>query len=311
MSGLYYRLSQTEDPEERLEDACLWKAIHDTWGAGVTLLPRGTKTPEGATLIGRPQHFEDTQHFLGKTQCSYWRDPAFLQHLNREFQLMDLDAAAAAVSKAHSIGKSLFVKATDHKSFVQAVPPGAGLYEVMDDWAMSFMDRPPCLMVQEFTPMSHERRFVVIGRQIVTSSPVAWHLTPLSRYEMARQGEVNHLHAPSPKSSSLISDPGLYNQMRDLVERVIGQTQEPHLIVDVARLDDGRIELIEFNGCAPGLFGLYACDPYAIARDMLQLAPEALRQEVLHRQQSGVEWPLSVPPAPPEPKYGELTSLEL
>jgi hypothetical protein len=57
-----------------------------------------------------------------------------------------------------------------------------------------------------------------------------------------------------------------------------------NIIVDVAELEDGRIEVIEFNPCQPGMFGLFACDPYAIAQASRFFLPEDLGREVTRRQ---------------------------
>lgn len=41
MTDFNYRLCNTDDPEERLEDAAMWKALHDVHGDNIRALGSG------------------------------------------------------------------------------------------------------------------------------------------------------------------------------------------------------------------------------------------------------------------------------
>jgi len=58
MSHLYYQLTETTDPEERLEDAALYKALYDTFGRGLTLVPGDAPAPEDGLFLGRGKRNE-------------------------------------------------------------------------------------------------------------------------------------------------------------------------------------------------------------------------------------------------------------
>jgi hypothetical protein len=150
----------------------------------------------------------------------------------------------------------------------------------------SFIDRPDCLMVQEFVTMRNERRFFVIDGQVVTNSPVAIHLTPLDRDRLQQQTghPVDELHFETPQSREPRHDPVLSSKMENFAAMVAEKSDMRHMIVDVAELEYGHIEVIEFNPCQPGGYGLYACDPYAIAAASRAFLPADLAAEVARRK---------------------------
>ena len=286
MSALYYRLTDTQDPEERLEDACLWKAMHDTFGDGITLLPTTARPPESGVIFGRTKRFEDTRAFVGNQNIDYGRDPGFQWGISRRFETCDLERAETLVDEIHQSGKDAFVKGVAQKLLTVKVSRGQSLHAALGDMIWSFIDRPKSLMVQEFVTMRNERRFVVIGGEIVTQSPVAFHLTPLDRGRLPEQtGQaVEDLHFEVPTSHTPVVNGPLSRKMESFVACVAEISEMENIIVDVAELEDGRIEVIEFNPCQPGMFGLFACDPYAIAQASRFFLPEDLGREVTRRQ---------------------------
>ncbi|MCW3782986.1 hypothetical protein [Defluviimonas salinarum] len=295
MAALYYRLTNTTDPEERLEDACLWKAMHDQYGDGITLLPDGARAPREGMMFGRTRHFEPFAALAAGPNLDYWRDPGFLAGISREFHLCDLEEAEERVRLLHESGRDAFVKACEQKLMTLRIPVGESFGAAIGDMVWSFIDKPDSLLVQEYVAMRNERRFVVIDRKIVTHSPVAWHLTPLSRAH-AIEGAglpIDDLHYDSPRVTTARFDPHLTRRMIAHVERVAAGMSRPHAIVDVAELCDKRIETIEFNPCQPGMFGLYACDPRAIAEASQALLPDDLLREVERRRAE--EDPFPVP----------------
>lgn len=258
---LYYRLSETTDPEERLEDAALWKAIHDTFADEITLLPSDAKVPDDGYLLGRGKRNEviHPPKLIINENMPYWTDNAFLSNCRRMFKVMTWNDAIEEVGRLHRDGRGAFLKATDTKSMVAKLPVGCDVFEETGAWAYSFIDRPPCVMVQELVDMKYERRFVVIDRQIVTQSPIAVHLTPLDY-------SVINLHYGTPLAlTKPVRAPGLTQEMTDFVEGIAKTMKPDHAIIDVA-LINGEIGIVEFNAARIGQFGLYACDPYGIAR---------------------------------------------
>ncbi|MBW3243401.1 ATP-grasp domain-containing protein [Epibacterium sp. DP7N7-1] len=286
MSALYYRLTDTQDPEERLEDACMWKAMHDTFGDGITLIPTASKAPADGVIFGRTKRFEDTRAFVGRQNIDYSRDPGFDWGISRKFETCDLSRAKELVEEIHNAGNDAFVKAVEQKLMTKKVSRGTSLDEAIGDLIWSFIDIPRSLMVQEFVEMRNERRFVVIGGEIVTQSAVAFHLTPLDRSRLAAEtGQaVEDLHFTTPTCKTPHLDAMLSRKMENFVATVAQKSEMDNAIIDVAELTDGRIEVIEFNPCQPGMFGLFACDPHAIALASRHFLPEDLAHEVDRRK---------------------------
>lgn len=294
MAPLYYRLSSTEDPEERLEDACLWKAMHDTYGDGITAIPSNCRAPKEGVLFGRSRHFESDHAFVGRHQTFYGRDPGFEWGASRRHEICDLPRAEALIAEIHAEGKDAFIKSTAMKLAADPVPRGESLSSVLGNRIWSFVDREDCLLVQDFVKMRHERRFVVIAGEIVTHSPVAFHLTPIDRARLFEDTghPVSDLHFETPEFGTPLVDAALSRRMEAFVTEVVARSDMKDTVIDVAELEDGRIEVIEFNPVSPGGFGLFACDPYAIAEASAQLLPDDVINEAAWRWQEGEPAPV-------------------
>ena len=276
----YYRLSDTTDREERIEDDAMCAAFREAWPDRVILIEPSSVFPEDGICFGRRKRNELT----GAADLPYWQDHGFLSSISRDFKLCDIEEAEAEVARLHGEGKDAFLKATCMKLMVAMVPRGASIYGAIGDMVYSLIDRPDSLLVQEAVDMRHEHRFVVIDGEIVTHSPVQTTLTPHSRGEIftTRGGKlvpghaIETLHFSTPSSGSPpIQDLDLTRKMIAHVECLLEKTDRPDLIVDVCELPDGRIETIEFNPMVPGGFGLYGCDPVKIARACGKLAARA------------------------------------
>lgn len=302
---LAYRLSAMTDPEERLEDACLAQAMAFTYRDGIRILAPTDPLPTAAHIFGRKRHYEDTRPYAGASDPVYWRDPAFLASIGRLFLVADFETATQAVEDLHAKGRDAFIKGTKPKQLAMRVPVGTGLEEAVGDLIWSFLDMPECLMVQEAVDMSFKRRFLVIDRQIVTHSAVAWHLTPLFRSEAwERFGTAaESVGFRTPRDMDPVITPEIIAAQTRHADELARRMSCPHGVVDVAMVN-GRPETIEINPCQPGMFGLYAMDPKAIAAASLSLLPPALQAEVLRRREEKDPWPdtTSGPPAAaPEP----------
>lgn len=243
-----YRVSQTLDPEERLEDAAMAKAMHDAFAGGLKIVG------EGDADFGRDRWFTTDR----QGNLAYWRDPAFIASAGREVELHDAKGAENAVARYHADGRGAFVKAVDLKLFAVPVPVGTSFHDAVGDYIWSVIDRPPCIMVQPLCDVRWEMRFVSVGRKIVTSSPIAWHLTPISRLLPFFLYENPRAELPELRETEA-------REMAGLAVKVARECQPENVIIDCAMID-GQPGVVEFNPFSIGNFGLYACDPVAIAK---------------------------------------------
>lgn len=284
MSRCFYRLCETPDPEERLEDAALAKALHDVLGPELTILAPDQDLPEHGLHLGRSRgRFSSNRNGLSPASIPYWEDPAFLRHTSREWGLYDLGEAEEQVDALHKSGRDAFVKSTlSAKHMVERVPQGRSLAEALGAMVYSFIDRGPCMLVQEAVPMRYERRFLILNREVVTQSAVGSHLTPMSRFREPAPGQdFEDLHLLTPNAREMVHLPGLTERMQHMARRVAETSGFDHLCVDLCLIGEdperGLIEPIEFNPMQPGMVGLFGCDPYRIAAGVarhLELNPQ-------------------------------------
>jgi len=291
MTHLYYRLTDTTDPEERLEDAALYKALYDTFGKGLTLVPGDAPAPKDGLFLGRGKRNEyHDANVLAPPGLPYWNDPAFRDALTRSFIVTDLDGARREVERLHAEGRDAFLKSTRQKHFTGRIDCGQSFHEEMDGIVYSFIDREDCLMVQEAIDMQYERRFLVMNGKVVTQSPVAWHLTPMSRSWI--QGEtgfdIEDLHYATPQSREARFCPEGTRRMTELAQRIADASETRHLCIDIAVIGSDPatdpIEVIEFNPMQPGAVGLYGCDPIRIADAVWEAMDPELRDTVARRR---------------------------
>ena len=237
---LHFRLTDNADPEERLEEAALWKAMHDEYGDDIAVLPDAS---QGGVCFGRMgskvrNHVSD--------DLPYWNDPAFLRHVQRRFTVVRYDGWRDAVASLHADNLGAFVKSTKSKHCIFRVPVGTKPDAAIGAMAYSFMDGGPAMMVQQLIEPTYETRFFCIGRQIVTESPIGPHLTPI---DFPR---VSH---PVPVADAL----------RVVAKAIAADMRVPHASIDCA-LIDGKPGVVELNPMILGNLGLYACDVRALAR---------------------------------------------
>lgn len=295
MSHLYYRLTSTEDPEERLEDAVLYKAMHDTFGKGLTMVDMGDPAPMNGLFLGRGKNRELWQkNILGQPGMKYWEDPAFQNGITRSFVVTDLSGAEEEIKRLHADGKDAFLKSTKQKHFIGRVDQGETIHEALDGMVYSFMDIENCLMVQEAVEMSYERRFLVMNGQVITQSPVAWHLTPMSRSWIQEDTgfSAEDMHYKTPRSREAFCSPEGTDRMTSFAQKIADASENPHLCIDLAIIGDDPakdpIELIEFNPMQPGAVGLYACDPKKVAEAVWDAMEPELRKIVAARKEGAI-----------------------
>ena len=122
---LYYRLSEGTDPEERLEDAAMWKALHDEYGGGISLLEPNESWPDDGVVWGRARNSSiATNVNIGrpKSFLPYWDDPVFLSRCGRSFKVCSFSEAETEVAKLHAEGKDAFLKALRTKYYTARIP---------------------------------------------------------------------------------------------------------------------------------------------------------------------------------------------
>jgi hypothetical protein len=279
----FYRLSGTLDPEERLEDAVLAKALHDVLGDDLTLLGPDDAFPEAGLHLGRSRRNERIRSPLSPDHIRYWEDPAFLRFTTRDWGHFDLEGAEAEVARLHEGGRDAVVKSTlGAKHLVLPVPRGTPLDAALDAMVYSFCDRPLCLLVQERVDMRFERRFLFLDGELLTQSAVGSHLTPMSRVWEAGPGvDFEALHLETPGSRRPIHNPALTARMTARALEIAAASEHATFCMDLCLIgedaDRGRIEPIEWNPFQPGQLGLYGCDPRRIAegvRDHLAANPD-------------------------------------
>lgn len=251
-----YRLRNTTDPEERLEDAAMWKALHDASDGEITITDS-----EDATfgVIGDRFHHKET--------LPYWDDPAFLKNCGREFQALPLDDASKAVADLHRRGKDAYVKACLDKYFNCAVLRGSTLERELDALIYSFCDSKRRLMVQELVDFTFEHRFFVIGRQVITWSPAAYTLTPL---DFPLQDGIAWRKQSDRKPEPFIN----FDKMLHLASKVAAQMRTADGAIDIGMIGKNPA-IVEFNPLRCGQVGLFACDVRKLAAAFYAQAIEA------------------------------------
>lgn len=263
-----YRLSDTDDPEERLEDACMAKALRDEWGDELTILPPDAAAPDGKVPWGRLRRSERPV----PPSFPYWDDPGFLATCGRRVEVGDLDRARAVVGEIHARGADAFAKAARDKYWCGHVPLGTTLADALGDVAIGVAGHGIDLIVQERLTMTHERRFLFVGGLLVTSSPVAWHLTPLDR---ERLRATDGFRTPRDPWEDVEREPD--DAPLETAWAAFDASPLDTICVDVARVDAGtddeRCVTVEFNPLEIGRTGLYACDPRALARATRRMPP--------------------------------------
>lgn len=285
MPRLYYKLTDISDPEDRLEDAAMWKALRDFYGRGIEAHENGVCFDDGDRVFGRIGSAYE-RLAVGRNQIEYWNDRGFRSACSRRMEIADIKGAAAVVEEIHAAGRNAFLKATKQKQMATPVWLGQSIFEALDAMVYSFTESPDCLLVQDYVPMRNEHRFIVIAGGIVTHSPVAEHLTPLSRGTALDHHAIpiEQIHFETPRSRNGRTRANLTNRMIEVATQIIETSGQKDMVLDLAEIENGRIEPIGISPMQIGRFHLYACDPIRIARASVHLLDSELRADVLHRR---------------------------
>jgi hypothetical protein len=266
-------LDRGMDPEERLENAILWKTLSDRAGSQIRAYDDLSKVPDTVThIFGRAGHrsdlFREGLTYPGPMEKTlpYWTMPGFLELAGRSFKVCDLDHAATEVQRLHLEGKDAFVKATRDKYFAKHVPVGTSLWQALDAMVYSFIDQDACLLVQEHVQMTYEYRLFVVDGQVVTGAACILWKTPLDNTALYDPVMIEHRgdsHLAGPQMSNLRLD-----QYLAFASEAVDQLEGGTFVLDVAMVD-GQVGIVELNPMRLGQVGLYAADVPALVDAVL------------------------------------------
>jgi hypothetical protein len=255
--SITFRLTHGTDPEELLEEAALWKALHDEYGDEIAAVTGNVEATFGRGVCGDSDRLD------------YWDDPAFLANCHRRFTTVPLEHVEREVADLHRDGFGAFVKSTRSKHWIARIPIGQTFREAADAMVYSFIDGP-LLMVQELCEIKHEHRFFVINRRTETYSQNHPSLTPID-YPGAQTNLTCEAFWPLHRVA--------LDMARDMASA--------HAVVDVAYIN-GRPGVVELNPMRLGQVGLFACNIRALAtasRALLPLAKSASLPHFCHNAQ--------------------------
>ena len=255
---LAYRLTGIQDPEERLEEAALFKAMCDYYGRDAVLaFTEAPPSDRDLPVFGRnpPPYVRSCNPVSAK--LDYWEDDAFLRNAGRAFHVGTFAEARETCQSLQACGKSVFLKSARQKHFKLCLGPNDDFMADMADMAFSFMDGQ-LLLVQEFVKMEYEHRFFVIDRRVVTSSPNMQALTPLD-FPLPAGTVYRTPSSPDPEVR-----PDVVRSLENLAARIAEDMDYPHACVDIAMIA-GKPGVVEFNPMQLGHLGLFACDVQALA----------------------------------------------
>ena len=261
------------DPDERLENALLYRALRRRLGPRMPGYAREADIPKSVRAVfGRASPLRLVN---GREQCPlvyphprvhtlpYWEDPAFLAAAGRKIGLFDLPDAAREVAAMHARGEAAFVKATRPKFFAQLVEPGTGLIAALDSLSYSLCDAADCLLVQEAVRFEHEYRVFVVAGEAVTGAGCIEDRSPAENRD-----RFDTAMASRRSSEHVTAQPGLTAAYQDFAERFVAGRTDLTCTLDLATVD-GRIRVIEMNPLQLGRVGLFACDVQALADAVL------------------------------------------
>jgi hypothetical protein len=266
-------LDRGSDPEERLENAVLWKTLKDRLGSEIQAYDDVGNIPKTVThIFGRAGHrsdlFREGLKYPGPKEksLSYWTMPGFLELAGRSIKVCDLDQADLEVRRLHLEGKDAFVKATRDKYFVKHIPVGASFWEALDAMVYSFIDEEACLLVQEYVAMTYEYRLFVVDGQVVTGAGCIPWKTPLDNTALYDPAMIEH------RTDTKVGGPAMSNlrldQYLSFASEAVDQLGGGSFVLDVAMIN-GEVAIVELNPMRLGQVGLYAANVNALVNAIL------------------------------------------
>lgn len=267
MLNIAFRPYAGDDGEEKIESDHVERALLAALPGQISIVE---DFPADAThAFGRPpKHWARlaTMSYPNPSNLhiDYWAWEGFLSNARRSIQVLDLDGAKKRVAEIHAAGRDAFVKATMPKFYASIVPRGTTLSRHLDALVYSFIDRGPCLIVQERVEMKHEYRLFVVDGEPVTGAGTVFSHTPDDNL-----APFNPLVSLSPSDDDCTSDEALVGRYLDFARQVIPLMPIDSFSLDVAIID-GEIGIVELNPLMLGQIGLFACDPSLLTAAVLR-----------------------------------------
>jgi len=120
--------------------------------------------------------------------------------------------------------------------------------------------------IQDYTPMSYEYRFFVVGHKLVTGAGCVEQHTPLDNNARFDTKMVQNRHR---SDSPVLNRPDTALKLKDFAAQVVEsvKTEHPHVsnyVVDVAMDERGNPLVVEFNSILNS--GLYASNMFAVVQ---------------------------------------------
>lgn len=266
------------DPNERLENALLYRALRRRLGDRMVECARVDHVPASARAVfGR---ISPERLHLGRARgpvvypapdqlhLPYWRDPKFLAAAGRRFAVHDLAAAALAVAERHERGEAAFVKSTQTKLFRRLLPPGTSLTEALGPLIYSLTDGAG-VMVQDAVAFQDEYRIFIVAGRIVTGAGCIRDRTPAEN-----RARFDPVLEPVLGGGRPRRDPAKVRAYRAFAQAFARGRSDLTCTLDLG-LIDGRIAVVEMNPLYLGRVGFYACDIQALTDAVLDQIAEA------------------------------------
>ncbi len=271
----------TANPDERLENALLYRALRRRLGTRLTGYATTSDVPRGVRAVfGRtcPRRLA-SRHGPGALvypaadalEMPYWTDPTFLAAAGRRITVHGLAEAEHAVAAIHARDRKAFVKATKPKLFAQTVDPGSTLLQALGPLAYSLIETPDCLMVQDHIDLVDEYRFFVVAGRIVTGAGAIESDTPAeNRHVFANEVEGRR------GSGKRRNDPALMTAYLEFAHDFVSAREPGTYVLDVASAA-GQTCVVEINPLYLGRVGLYGCDVQRLVDAVLETLDESLK----------------------------------
>lgn len=275
-AGIYYIDSGTRDREERIEEDVLREALVSRIPGLIPLPHRPDQLPPaGSVVYGRITVTTSLNQGFAWPKARdivtpYWNDETFVKYAGRKFDLVDWDGACSKVDELHAQGGRAFIKAIDDKMLAEPVPAGMRLLDHLEDLAFSFIDRQPCLMVQDLVPMRHEYRIMVINGTPITGAGRIEHTTPLDN-----EAPFDPKMVATP-DGAVEHDQARADRYQAFARMFANETKLQNYSLDLCEIE-GDAAVVELNPMQPGRLGLFAIDIDLFADAVVSLTTPRLQ----------------------------------
>lgn len=239
---------------------------------------RALKSILGDRLVVCEQYPDDVTHAFGRPPKNWWPLPkdlaypssnervtpywewqGFKDNARRSVTLCDLEGAGKRTAEIHAAGKDAFAKTT-WKAWSGAIRRGQTFGQSIGDAAYSYMDRPPCLLVQERVKIEYEYRIFIVDGEPVTGAGALMEMTPNdneSTFDCKVRQDI--------RGDDVTYDPVLVAEYVIFAREAAKLMPSATFDMDVAMID-GEIGIVEVNPLHYGQVGLFASDVDALAK---------------------------------------------